>query len=149
MDNQIKQKPGVGFGIMILKEGKVLLGKRHTDPKKASSLLHGEGTWTMPGGKLHFQEGLKEAAAREVLEETGIKVKNLELFSVSNDIVYDNHFVTLGFVCRDFEGEPKVMEPDEITKWEWFDLNDLPSPLFSPSEKMIKNYLAKKIYQDS
>jgi len=149
MDNQIKQKPGVGFGIMILKEGKVLLGKRHTDPKKADSLLHGEGTWTMPGGKLHFQEGLKEAAAREVLEETGIKVKNLELFSVSNDIVYDNHFVTLGFVCRDFEGEPKVMEPDEITKWEWFDLNDLPSPLFSPSEKMIKNYLAKKIYQDS
>jgi len=149
MEDKIKPKPGAGFGIMILKEGKVLLGKRHDNPEKASSLLHGEGTWTMPGGKLHFQEGIKEAATRETSEETEIKVKNLEVISISNDIVYDNHFVTIGFLCTDFEGEPKVMEPDEITKWEWFDLNNLPSPLFPPSEKIIKNYLAKKIYQDS
>ncbi len=147
MENQI-QKPGVGFGIMILKEGKLLLGKRHDDSEKASSLLHGEGTWTMPGGKLHFQEGIKTAAARETLEETGIKIKNLELISVSNDIVFDNHFVTIGFLSADFEGEPKTMEPDEITRWEWFDLNNLPKPLFPPSAKIIKNYLDKKIYQD-
>ena len=149
MPNQIQQKPGVGVGVMILRDERVLLGKRHEDPKKASSLLHGEGTWTVPGGKLHFQEGLREAATREVLEETGIKVKNLEIISISNDIVFDNHFVTIGFLCREFEGQPKVMEPDEITKWQWFDLNNLPSPLFSPSERIIKNYLAKKIYQDS
>jgi len=149
MPNQIQQKPGVGVGVMILRDERVLLGKRHEDPKKASSLLHGEGTWTVPGGKLHFQEGLREAATREVLEETGIKVKNLEIISISNDIVFDNHFVTIGFLCREFEGQPKVMEPDEITKWKWFDLNNLPSPLFSPSERIIKNYLAKKIYQDS
>lgn len=134
---------------MILNEGKVLLGRRHDDSAKASSLLHGEGTWTMPGGKLHFQEGLKEAARREVLEETGIKAKNLEVFSVSNDTVPDNHFVTIGFLCTDFEGEPKVMEPDEITQWGWFDFNNLPSPLFPPSRKMIKNYLDKQIYQDN
>jgi len=46
------QKPGVGFGVMILKQGRILLGKRHSDPDKADSELHGEGTWTMPGGKL-------------------------------------------------------------------------------------------------
>lgn len=67
-------KPGVGFGVMILKEGKVLLGKRHEDPEKADSLLHGAGTWTMPGGKLHFKESFEEGAYREVLEETGIKI---------------------------------------------------------------------------
>ncbi len=39
-----------------LKDGKVLLGKRHDDPEKASSLLKGAGTWTMPGGKLDFSE---------------------------------------------------------------------------------------------
>lgn len=148
MNNQNK-KPGAGFGVMVLRNGKVLLGKRHDDPKKASSLLHGEGTWTMPGGKLHFKEGLKEAAIREVSEETGIKIKNLEMISVSNDMVPDNHFVTVGFLSRDFDGEPKTMEPDEITKWEWFDLSNLPRPLFPPSEKIIKNYLAKKLYQDS
>lgn len=148
MNNQIKQIQGVGFGVMILREGKVLLGHRHENPEKASSLLHGEGTWTMPGGKLHFQEKLKEGAIREVFEETGIKVKGWEAISISNDIVQDAHFVTIGFLCEDFEGEVKVMEPDEITEWKWFDLSNLPSPLYFPSEKIIKNYLAKKIYQD-
>ena len=148
MNNQSNQKPGVGFGVMILKEGKVLLGHRHENPEKASSLLHGEGTWTMPGGKLHFQEKLKEGAVREVFEETGIKVKGLEVISISNDIVQDAHFVTIGFLCKDFEGEAKVMEPDEITEWKWFDLNNLPSPLYFPSERIIKYYLAKIIYQD-
>jgi len=148
MNEQTNQKPRVGFGVMILKEGKVLLGHRHQDPEKASSLLHGEGTWTMPGGKLNFQEKLKEGAIREVFEETGIKVRNLKIISLSNDIVSDAHFVTIGFLAEEFEGEVKVMEPDEITEWKWFNLNDLPSPLYFPSEKIIKNYLAKEIYQD-
>lgn len=33
---------GVGFGILILRNGKVLLGQRHMDPTKADSELHGE-----------------------------------------------------------------------------------------------------------
>ncbi|MFH1714015.1 MAG: NUDIX domain-containing protein [Candidatus Nealsonbacteria bacterium] len=145
---ETKKKPGIGFGVMVLKDNRVLLGKRHDDPEKASSLLHGEGSWTMPGGKLDFQEGLMEGARREMLEETGIKANILRIISISNDKVFDNHFVTIGFVCDDFEGEPKAMEPDEITKWDWFDLNDIPDPMFPPSQKIIKNYLAKKIYQD-
>ena len=52
-----KKKVGVGFGVMMLnKEGRVLLGRRNEDPEKADSELKGEGTWTMPGGKLEFQE---------------------------------------------------------------------------------------------
>lgn len=143
------KKVGVGFGVMVLKEGKVLLGRRHDNPEKASSLLHGEGTWTMPGGKLHFGEDLKEAAMREVLEETGLKVKkeDLKIISVTNDIVYDAHFVTIGFLCEKFEGKPKVMEPDEIIEWQWFDLDQPPSPIFFPSEKIIRNYLDKKFYK--
>lgn len=144
-----KKNPGVGIGVMILKNNKVLLGKRHPDPEKASSLLHGEGTWTMPGGKLHFGEDLKEAAMREVLEETGLKVKkeDLKIISVTNDIVYDAHFVTIGFLCQNFEGQPKNIEPDEITEWQWFDLDQLPSPIFFSSEKIIRNYLDKKFYK--
>lgn len=75
-------KVGVGFGILIIKENKFLLGKRHEDPDKADSELHGEGTWTMPGGKLRFGESFEEGAAREVLEETGIKVRSLEVISL-------------------------------------------------------------------
>jgi len=140
------KKVGTGIGVMLLRNGKVLLGKRNIDPKKADSKLHGEGTWTMTGGKVDFGETLKEAAVREVFEETGIKVKDLKLISVTDDIVKDAHFVTIGFLCEDFEGEAKVMEPDEIVEWKWFGLNNLPSPLYFPSAKIIKNYLAQKIY---
>jgi 8-oxo-dGTP diphosphatase len=137
------KKPGIGVGIMILKDDKVLLGKRHSNPDKADSELHGEGTWTMPGGKLDFGETLKDAACREVLEETGIKVKNEDLknISVTDDILKDVHFVTIGFLCERFEGDPKIMEPDEIVEWQWFDFNALPEYIFFPSEKIIKKYI--------
>lgn len=136
------RKPGVGVGIMFLKEGKVLLGKRHFDPARADSELHGEGTWTMPGGKLHFHEELEGAAYREVLEETGVTIdqKKLKMISVTNDIVKDAHFVTIGFLCEDFRGEPKIMEPDEITEWRWFALDKLPRPIFFPSRKILNQY---------
>ena len=140
----------VGFGVMLLREGKVLLGKRHDDPEKADSDLHGAGTWTMPGGKLHFGETFEEGAMRETLEEIGIKIeeKKLKVISVSNDMVEDAHFITLGFLCEDFDGEARVLEPDEITKWQWFDLDDLPTPLYFPSEKILKNYQDKIFYQN-
>jgi len=141
------KKPGVGVGVMIVKDGKVLLGKRHIDPQKASSALHGEGTWTMPGGKLHFKEELEEVAFREAFEETGITIdkRKLKIINVSNDIVVDAHFVTVGFLCQDFEGEPKVMEPDEIVEWQWFSLDNLPHPLYFPSEKILKKYLERQL----
>jgi len=100
--------PRVGFGVMVLRDKQVLLGKRHDDPAKASSELHGEGTWTMPGGKLDYQEDLNDGMYREVVEETGIKIdKNkLELISLTNNVVHDAHFVTIGFLCQEFRGEP-------------------------------------------
>ena len=143
-----KKKPGVGFGIMLLKDNMVLLGKRHDDAEKASSELHGEGTWTMPGGKLHFQEFPEEGAVRELDEETGMKVtkNDLKLVSLSNDMVEDAHFVTFGFFAEKFEGEPKVMEPDEITEWKWFKLDGLPEKIYFPSQNVINNYLSESIY---
>ena len=62
-------------------------------------------------------------------------------------MVPDKHFVTIGFLCEDVEGEAQVMEPDEITQRKWFALDDLPQPIFFPSEKVIKNYLDGIIYK--
>jgi len=144
------KKMGCGFGVMILRDNKVLLGQRHVDPEKASSLLNGAGTWTMPGGKLDFGESFEEGARREVLEETGIEIpiSDLRVISVSNDIVPQAHFVTIGLLAVGCTSEPAVLEPDEITTWQWFDLNNLPEPLFSPSKKLIQNYLEKTFYKN-
>ncbi len=144
-----KKRVWVGFGVMILRDGKVLLGQRHLDPEKASSLMHGEGTWTMPGGKTEYHESFEEMAYRETLEETWLKINpdTMKIISITNDIVHDNHFVTIGFLCTDVEWEPQVMEPDEITQRQRFSLDNLPSPIFFPSEKVIKNYLAWTVYK--
>lgn len=110
--------------------------------------MHGEGTWTMPGGKLHYGEKPQDGAKREVKEETSIETGSLKLISMTNDIVPDAHFVTFGFLCEDFRGEPKVMEPDEITEWRWFDLDNLPSPMYRSSQKIINNYHHQTFYSD-
>ena len=140
------KKIGVGFGVMLLKNNRILLGKRHEDPKKASSLLNGAGTWTMPGRKLHFGETFEEGAKREVMEETGIKLNSTKVIAINNDMVESAHFVTIGLLSEDFEGEAKVMEPDEITSWKWFELDNLPSLLYFPSEKVLRNYKKQEFY---
>lgn len=147
--DEMDKRVGVGVGVMLLRDNKVLLGKRHNDPKKADSELHGEGTWTMPGGKLHFGETFEETGAREVFEETGIKInkEDFRVISLTDDIVEDAHFVTIGLLSERFEGKAKVMEPDEITEWQWFSLNELPSLIFFPSEKMLKNYFDREFYR--
>lgn len=146
-----KLRVGAGFGVFLFKNGKVLLGKRHEDAEKADSKLHGEGTWTMPGGKLEFGESFEEGGKREVMEETGINLKSLRVICVNNDKVSDAHFVTIGMFAEAgkdflFEAEAKVMEPDEITEWRWFDLNDLPEKMFFPSRKVLNCYLKKEVY---
>ena len=141
-----KKKIGVGVGVMILKDSKLLLGKRHEDPGMATSLLKGAGTWTMPGGKLDFGESFEEGAKRETLEETGLTINKLNVMCVNNDKIETAHFVTIGLLCEDFSGEPKVMEPDKITEWRWFDLDKLPNPLYFPSARILENYLKKQFY---
>lgn len=112
-----EKRVGVGCGVMILREGKVLLGQRHADPKEARSALRGEGTWTMPGGKLYYGETFEECAAREVMEETGIIIHEPKIISVRNDKNEHAHFVTIGLFCEKFEGEPQVKELDVTGKF--------------------------------
>ena len=141
-----KKKVGAGFGIMILKNRKILLGRRHDDAKKADSALRGEGTWTMPGGKLEFGEEFEDGAKREVFEETGMILKNAKVICVNNDKNEYAHFITIGILSTEIEGEPKVMEPDEITEWRWFASHELPKNIFPPSKNILENFKTKKFY---
>lgn len=60
--------PQVGVGVLILRDGKVLLGRR-----KGS---HGAGCWSAPGGHLEFGEAVEDCALREALEETGLALSD-------------------------------------------------------------------------
>ncbi|MGD0729254.1 MAG: NUDIX domain-containing protein [Candidatus Micrarchaeaceae archaeon] len=135
----------VGCGVIFLKGNKVLLGKRQGDPEKADA-LHSEGTWTMPGGKIEYGESFEDAAKREVLEECGLILNKVSVLCINNDKNEYAHFVTIGMLAEEFSGEAKVTEPHKITEWKWFDLKELPKPLYFPSEKLLDNYFKKKFY---
>lgn len=141
-----EKRPKVGVGVMVFRDGKVLLGKRHENPEKAQSELNGAGTWTMPGGSLEFGEFFEDAARREVKEETGMLLDNIKLISINQDIISSAHFITIGFYSDKFQGEAEVMEPDRIVEWKWFEIDALPSPLYFPSLKILNNFRQKKIY---
>jgi mutator protein MutT len=141
-----KKKVGAGLGVILVKNGKILLGKRHPDPDKADSAFRSAGEWCLPGGKLDYGETFEEGAMREVKEETGITIKNPKVISVHNFKNEHAHFMTVGLVAKEWKGEASVMEPDEITKWQWFNLKKLPYPRYFPSFGVIKNYLKKEFY---
>ena len=94
-------KPGIGVGVMIIKENKILLGLRNPDKIKASSELQGQGTWTMPGGKVEFMEKLGDAAKRELEEETSLKARKVEFLCISDDMTETAHYVTVGFIVKE------------------------------------------------
>ena len=100
----------------------------------------------MPGGMIEYGETFEEAGAREVMEETGVIVKNLEVFCVQTDKNEHAHFISVGMIARDFDGTPEVMEKDVILKWEWFNLDNLPKNIFTPSKKTIDCFLSHKFY---
>lgn len=133
----------VGIGVMLLKDNKVLLGRRSPSYKDSFEL---GGTWTMPGGKMEYGETFEETAKREVFEECGIKIKEAKLISISNDKTDKAHFVTLGFLCESFEGKEEAKE-EAIIEWKWFYVNNLPSPMYFPSKNIIDNYKRKTIYE--
>lgn len=140
------QTIGVGVGVMILKGDQVLLGLRNSDRLKADSSLGGQSTWTMPGGKMIYNESFEEAAVREVLEETGLKISTPRIICVNNDKNELAHFITVGLLAEVFKGEPHAMEPDEITEWQWYPLDRLPENMYFPSAKIIDNYNKKSFY---
>jgi 8-oxo-dGTP diphosphatase len=128
MDN----RPKIGVGVIVINDGKILLGKRKN--------AHGEGSWSFPGGHLEFNEEVEDCAVREVKEETGISIRNIRIGTFTNDIFEKDgkHYVTL-FVISDFaSGKVKVMEPEKCERWEWFEWNKLPQPLFIPIQNLLK-----------
>jgi len=119
-------RPKVGVGVIVLKEGKILLGKRKN--------AHGEGTWCYPGGHLENGETWAECASRETEEEAGIKIGNLRFGTLTNDIFEEGgkHYVTIAMLADYESGEVKVMEPDKCEEWGWFEWDAMPEPLFLP-----------------
>ena len=107
--------PFVGLGILIEKEEKYLLIKRAAEPDK--------GLWTVPGGLIEVGEKAVDAAAREVLEETGLVVEFGERLGVVDKIVHDDedkvlyHFIIMFYSATPVSGELRAMDDALDVRW--------------------------------
>ncbi|WP_064685449.1 NUDIX domain-containing protein [Rhizobium bangladeshense] len=115
--------PGLGVGLVILRDDKILLYKRVNPPEA--------GYWNIVGGKVDHMEPAEEAARREAEEETGLKIGRIERIGVTEQVIDADrqHWMSILYLARDVEGEPQLTEPDKLSDFGWFALTDLPMPL--------------------
>ena len=101
-------RPLVGVGGVVIENDRALLIKRGSEP-----LL---GQWSIPGGMLELGETLQASVTRELLEETGLEVRVLELIEVFDRIIDENgpteggiqnprfHYVIVDYLCERISG---------------------------------------------
>jgi 8-oxo-dGTP diphosphatase len=115
--------PGVGTGLAILRDGKLLLYRRVLPPEA--------GHWNIVGGKVDHMEHSAEACRREAEEETGLAIGGVEFLTLSEQIFPTDrhHWLSVIYRAADVEGEARVTEPEKLPEFGWFSLDDLPVPL--------------------
>lgn len=131
----------VGCGVLVENEkGQVLLQKRSDN-----------GQWCVPGGALELGETYKEAAARELREEVGIEVKELQLFGLySGDdrmITYPNQDVvySLAVIFKTDKYTGTISDEDsEVLEHRFFYPQDIPADLFAPDARPITDWAKGK-----
>lgn len=134
--------PRVGTGVMILKDGRILLGKRTGS--------HGTGEYGTPGGHLEYMESFEDCVRREVREECGLELGKIKFLYLANLKIYTpKHYVQLGFIADWVSGEPQILEPEKCESWSWYDLDNLPSPLFGTTKMYVEAYRTGRLLFDA
>jgi 8-oxo-dGTP diphosphatase len=131
------EQPVVGVGIVIVKEGKIVLIKRGNDP--------GRGKWSIPGGHLELGETLETAVIREAKEETCLTVINPLLVDVVDQIDRDEHdkvkyhYVIADYLVHVVDGD--IAAASDAEELRWVPFNEVETYVLTASFKrfFIKN----------
>jgi 8-oxo-dGTP diphosphatase len=121
MKRDYPDRPIIGVGAVIVSGDRALLVRRATEPLK--------GEWSVPGGALELGEKLRDGAAREAFEETGLQVEVGEVLDVFDSIFTDDdgrtryHYVLIDFLCRSLSGE--AIPGSDVSEVLWVTESDL------------------------
>lgn len=132
-DRRYPPRPILGVGALIFEGDRILLVQRGKAP-----LL---GYWSLPGGAVETGELLRDAIAREVLEETALTVEVGELAEVFERLMPDAdggteyHYVLLDYFCRVTGGTPKA--GDDSADVAWVRVGDLGTLLITPGTREV------------
>ncbi|WP_149738191.1 NUDIX domain-containing protein [Rhizobium sp. RU20A] len=115
--------PGVGVGMVIQRDDRILLYRRMRPPEA--------GYWNIVGGKVDLMEAARDAAIREAMEETGLVIEDADFLGVTEQIMTADrqHWVSLLYVATRFSGDARLTEPDKLSDFGWFAPDVLPEPL--------------------
>ena len=105
-------RPQLAVSAVIFREGRVLLVRRARSP--------GKGFYSLPGGRVEYGESLHTALAREVDEETGLRIEIVGLAGwreVLPGATSSGHYVIMSFAARWKAGEPVLNEEHDDFKW--------------------------------
>ncbi|MDP6173024.1 MAG: NUDIX hydrolase [Rhodospirillales bacterium] len=127
--------PYVGVGVVVWKDDSFLLVTRGKPPRL--------GEWSIPGGGQELGETVRETAAREIREETGLEIEVGHILDVLDGIRHDDagrvsrHMVLIDFMA---EWKAGVATPgSDAPKVGWFTLDDLPElKLWGETERIIR-----------
>jgi ADP-ribose pyrophosphatase YjhB (NUDIX family) len=140
MQREFPELPLVGVGAVIIEEDCVLLVKRARPPL--------QDRWSIPGGVLEVGELVREAAVREVREETGLIVEPGDLLGVYDRVLRNPeqrvqyHYVLIDFLCRRVGGE--LQAADDAAEVRWFARDELPDlELAEDTQDVIRKGFSK------
>ncbi|WP_230200128.1 NUDIX hydrolase [Bacillus niameyensis] len=130
----------VSGAIVFDKEDRVLMQRRADN-----------GQWGFPGGFMDLGESVQDTARREVFEETGLLLEQLELFGIYSGPQYDKTFpngdqvslVLISFFCKRYKGE-LVESNEESMHNQFFSLDALPDNIFSEHMMLVNDLLTQK-----
>ena len=138
-EREYPERPVVGVGGVVVREDRVLLVRRGSEPLK--------GQWSIPGGTLELGETITEGVARELREETGLAVQVLDLIEVFERIFPGDgsrpryHFVILDYFCVAPEGAPQP--GSDVTDVAFATEEDLPKFELTPTAtRVVRKALA-------
>jgi len=127
------ERPLVGVGGVVIHDERTLLIRRGSEPL--------EGEWSIPGGMLELGETILEGVRRELLEETAIEVRVLDLIEVFERVTRDEagklkyHFVILDYLCEAVRGEAQA--GSDVTDVAWARESELSKYSLTPTATRV------------
>ncbi len=120
--------PAVGVAVVVRRGDRILWGRRNRGPYP--------GTWCLPCGYVEWGEDLREAAAREFREETGLLVEAGEVLAVHSNF-HDPERLTVGvwFAGRVVGGALRA--GDDLDAVQFYPLDAPPAPLAFPTDSLV------------